>query len=61
MSSLCVTDRFPIDDFDCSDDDLALGMYPLRLVTEAVRKIGAQLYLTTDVSPHWQDIPIILE
>jgi hypothetical protein len=61
MSSLCVTDWFPIDNFNCSDDDLVLGMYPLRLVTEAAQKIGAQFYLTADVSPHWQDIPIILE
>jgi hypothetical protein len=50
-----------MDNFNCSDDDLVLGMYPLRLVTEAARKIGAQFYLTTDVGPHWQGIPIILE
>lgn len=45
MSSLGVTDCFPMDNFNCSDDDLVLGMYPL----------------TIDVGPHWQDIPIILE
>ena len=50
-----------MDNFNCSDDDLVLGMYPLRLVTEAVRKIGAQFCVTTDVGPHWQRIPIILE
>ena len=50
----------PDGQINCSDDDLVLGMYPLRLVTEAAREIGAQFYLTTDVGPHWQDIPIIL-
>ena len=61
MSSLDVTDWFPIDNFNCSDDDLVLGVYTLRLVTEAAQKIGAQFCLTTDVGPHWQGIPIILE
>ena len=50
-----------MDNFNCSDDDLALGMYPLRSVAEMARKIGAQFYLMTDVGPHWQDILIILE
>lgn len=38
MSSLGVTDWFPMDNFNCSDDDPMLGMYPLRFVTEAARK-----------------------
>ena len=61
MSSLGVTDWFQMVNFNCSDDDPVLGMYPLRFVTEAARKTGAQFCLTTDVGPHWQDIPIILE
>ena len=61
MSSLGVTDWFQMVNFNCSDDDPVLGMYPLRFVTEAARKTGAQFCLTTDVGPHWQDILIILE
>jgi len=51
MCSLGVTDWFLVDNFDCSDDDLVLGMYPLRHVTEAAREMGAQFYHDRRESP----------